>query len=184
METMRNCFYRLKVLYKIRNYLDVDLRIRLCDSLILSKLNYADTVFGPYLLNKTKRTIQRIQNACARFCFPIPRWSHVSPYLNGNKLMNMAERRTLHLATLLFGLIKCEQPSYLFEKLKFSDRRIRSAPRLVYPQHRAAGFRGSFRFAATKCWNDIPPPLRNLKSVVTFKFQLKKYLLDKQCSGS
>lgn len=38
----KNCFYRLKVLYKVRNFLDVELRIRLCDVLILSKHNYAD----------------------------------------------------------------------------------------------------------------------------------------------
>ncbi|CAK1593658.1 unnamed protein product [Parnassius mnemosyne] len=68
-ETMRYCFYRLKVLYQIREYLTVNVRIRLCEALILSKLTHADTVFGECLLVRTKRLIQRVQNACERFYF-------------------------------------------------------------------------------------------------------------------
>ncbi|KAJ8714407.1 hypothetical protein PYW07_002632 [Mythimna separata] len=64
---LRNCFYRLKVLYGIRKYLSIPLRKQLADSLILSRLNYCDTVYGPCLLARTDRLIQRIQNACIRF---------------------------------------------------------------------------------------------------------------------
>ncbi|KAM3967916.1 cytosolic thiouridylase subunit 2 [Aphomia sociella] len=53
LETVKNCYYRLRVLYQMRDYLDVDLRIKLCESLILSKLNYADTVIGECLFGYT-----------------------------------------------------------------------------------------------------------------------------------
>lgn len=61
-----NCFYRLKLLYRIRNYINPQLRLRLCESLVLSKFNYADVMYGPRLLSRTKNAIQRVQNACAR----------------------------------------------------------------------------------------------------------------------
>lgn len=183
-EIVRNCFYRLKVLYRVRAHLSVDIRVKLCDSLILSKLSYADTVFHDCLLSRTKKTIQRLQNACARFCFDIPYRSHVTPFLNKGKLLKMEARRTLHLATLLFGIIKTEKPSYLFDKLNFSIRAVRQAPRLLFPRHKGASFRGSFKYAATKCWNNIPPPIRNVKSLCKFKKDLRDHLLNLQISST
>lgn len=179
-ENASNCFYRLKVLYRIRQHLSVDLRVHLCESLILSKLNYADTVVGERLLARTKSLIQRVQNACARFCFSIPPRCHVTPYLNSSNLMNMKARRDLHFGCLLFGIMLTETPPYLYQKLNFSQRPERMASRLACPRHATAAFRGSFRYAATKCWNNIPPPIRNSKSIFTFKRKYKNYLLDIQ----
>lgn len=184
LEIVRNCFYRLKVLYRVRNYIDVETRIKLCESLVLSKLNYGDTVFGGCLLERTKRMLQRIQNACARFCFPVPRRSHITPFLNRNNLLNMSARRKLHIASLLFEVIKSQEPAYLYNKLNFSQRRVRIAPRLMCCQHRTAAFRGSFRYAATKCWNNLPPPIRNCRSTSTFKHLLKNFLFDEQISAT
>ena len=177
LNTVKQCFFRLKVLYQIREYLSTDIRIRLCETLVLSKLNYADTVVGGCLLGRTKRLIQRVQNSCARYCFPIPRRHHVTPYLNRSGLLNMDSRRLLHFASLLFGLIKNRSPSYLYDKLSFTKRRSRITDRLICPLHKTAAFRGSFRYSATKCWNNIPPPIRDSSSVNTFKLKYKKHLL-------
>lgn len=164
---LQNCFYRLKVLYRIRKYLTVPLRKQLVDGLILSKLNYCDTVYGPCLLSKTERVIQRIQNACVRFCVNIPRRSHVTPYINELKLLKMAARRKLHLANLLFATVRLQNPEYLFKKLTWKDVNSKHGLRsmvcpLLVPMHRTTAFRGCFKFAATRCWNDLPPPLRCL----------------------
>lgn len=184
LEVMRNCFYRIRVLYGIRDFVDVATRLKLCESLILSKLNYADTVTGGCLLARTEKMLQRIQNACARFCFPIPRRAHVTPFLNQNQLLNMSARRTLHFASLLFGVVINEKPPYLFKKLKFAQCKTRFAVRLICPQHQTAAFRGSFRYAATKCWNNLPPPIRNSKSAASFKRSLQLYLLNEQIANS
>jgi hypothetical protein len=182
LEIMRNCFYRLKVLYRVRDYINVETRVKLCESLILSKLNYADTVFGGCLLGRTRKLVQRIQNACARYCFPVPRRSHITPVLNRNDLLNMSARYTYHFASLLFGVVIRQEPSYLYKKLKFSQRAIRITPRLMCPRYRTAAFRGSFRYAATKCWNNLPPPIKNSKSLTSFKHRLRIFLLDNQKS--
>ncbi|CAH2099434.1 unnamed protein product [Euphydryas editha] len=102
---VKNCYYRLKILYRFRDDIDVDLRIKLCESLVLSKLNYADAVTGPRLLSTTKRFIQQVQNACARYCFNIPSKEHVTPFINNAKILKMDYRRQLHFATLLFGIV-------------------------------------------------------------------------------
>lgn len=181
LDIAKNCYYRLKVLYQVRKYLDIDLRIKLSEALVLSKLNYADTVIGECMFAYTKKIIQRIQNSCARFCFTIPRRSHITPFLNRNNLINMQSRRSLHYASLLFGIILYKTPAYLYDKLLFSNR-IRTSSILCCPSHRTAAFRGSFSYASSKCWNNIPPPLKKCSSLHSFKYNYKKHLLSVQKS--
>ncbi|KAJ8714399.1 hypothetical protein PYW07_002624 [Mythimna separata] len=101
----------------------------------------------------------------------------------------MAARRKLHLATLLFDVVATQKPHYLYDKLTWRQTHFKYGLRSVVgplsaPRHRTAAFRGSFRFAATRCWNDLPPPLRVLKTKQPFKYQLKKLLLNTQLSQS
>ncbi|KAG7309940.1 hypothetical protein JYU34_004455 [Plutella xylostella] len=182
-----SCFYRLKVLYRIRPYINTDLRIKLCESLVLSKLNYADTVYGPCLYAKTQRLLQRVQNACARFCHDIPPRAHVTPFINNSGLLKIASRRYLHFACLLFGIVHRHIPEYLYDKLRWSRdfnmyRTRASSYLLLTPQHKTAIFKASFSFNATSCWNRLDPSLRNLKSVASFRSKLKRMLLLKQRS--
>lgn len=184
---VKNCFYRLKILYRIRHLLSVKVRITLCESLVLSRFNYGDLVYGPRLLRKTQRLIQKVQNACCRFSFNISPRSHISPYLNMASMLNMESRRQLHLATLLFGVMKFKNPEYLHSKLKFSTFYDRYYSRSVRPPlslqcHKTVAFTGSFRYQATKCWNNIPPPLRIMTSLHTFRKNIKEMLLEKQKS--
>lgn len=183
---VKSCFYRLKVLYKIRHLLCENARITLCEALILSRLNYGDILYGPRLLSKTQRIIQRIQNACCRFCFSIPPRTHISPYLNKAGMLKMESRRRLHLACLMFDVFKFKKPDYLHDKLKYhsaflarySNRYMRLP--LAYHNHKTAAFEGSFRYRATKCWNTIPPPIRQMKTRHTFKKYFFTYLLQEQ----
>lgn len=189
VNTIRNCFYRLKVLYNIRQFISVDLRVKLCESLVLSKLNYCDIVIGPCLYKKSQTLIQRVQNACARFCFTIPPRTSVTPYLNSSKQLKMKHRQHLHLASLLFGVINTGKPSYLLLKLRWrqQQRALRTTVMhkpLIIPKYKFAAFRGSFRFQATKCWNDLPPPIRNCGSKIGFQRKLREHLLGTQVSGA
>ena len=142
-------------------------------------------VYGPCLLSRTERLIQRVQNACARFCFKIPNRSHVTPYLNVNNVLKMTARRKLHLASLLFGVTKYRKPSYLYEKLTWRQDQYKYTARistnpLRNPKYSTAAFRGSFKYAATHCWNNIPPPLRDLGTLQSFKLHFKNFLLSEQ----
>ena len=180
----KNCLFRLKVLYKVRRFLSENVRLNLCESLVLSRLNYGDVVTGPCLLSTSKRLIQRVQNACIRFCFNIPSRSHITPYLHSKKLLNMHSRRSLHFSALVHSVIKAKRPEYLYKKLEwatytYNSRRTNSIS-LITPFHTTRAFEGSFRFQASKCWNDLPPPLRKPLSKQNIKQKLKLILLEKQ----
>ncbi|GBP80643.1 hypothetical protein EVAR_58901_1 [Eumeta japonica] len=47
-------------------------------------------------------------------------------------------------------------------------------------RHHTAAFRGRFKYAATKCWNNIPPPLKSLSIISSFKLQPKWNLMQIQ----
>ena len=189
MRLVKSCFYRLRVLYKIRNLLSEDARIRLCETLILSILNYGDLVYGPRMLSGAQRLIQRVQNACCRFCFHVPPRSHITPFLDKASMLNMRSRRQLHLASLMFDVVNFARPDYLHRKLRFpTDFDSRYGTRAARPplsthMHRTAAFEGSFRHQATKCWNNVPPPLRDITVKKKFKQMYKLHLLQLQSAG-
>ncbi|KAL4705274.1 hypothetical protein ACJJTC_009382 [Scirpophaga incertulas] len=97
----------------------------------------------------------------------------------------MSARMHLHLATLLFGVVLSKKPSYLYDRLSWSRTMNKyntraSSHLLIYSKHRTTAFRGSWSYSSTKCWNNIPPPLRDLKTVRTFRIRFKQYLLTQQ----
>ncbi|CAG4982095.1 unnamed protein product [Colias eurytheme] len=183
---VRNAFYKLKAFYQFREHLTENIRVTLTEALVLSAFNYCDTVYGPRLYGKTERAIQRVQNACARFCFGIPKREHITPYLNKKCILKMKGRRELHLAGLVFKVIKTGKPVYLYEKLSWAkdshalNTRSKADNKLIIPKHKTKGFRGGFKYSATKIWNDLPPPLRLDMAYITFKKKLKIFLFQKQ----
>lgn len=183
---IKNSFYRLKTLYNIRKYLSESVRKTLVEAIVLSQFNYCDAVYGPRLYNKTKRAIQRVQNACTRFCYNIPNRAHITPYLNEKNILKMETRRQLHLTCLVHKVALKKRPKYLFEKLEWvkdvqqRNTRRREANKLVIPTHRTSNFKGSFKYSAAKIWNNLPPPLRQSMSQLTLKRYISRELLTLQ----
>lgn len=185
-EKIKNAFFKLKLMYRLRPYISEGLRIHLVDLLVLSPFNYCDTVYGPRLNSNTENAIQRVQNACMRFCFRIPKRGHITPYMNEKGILNMRARRELHYACLTQRVIWSKSPIYLFEKLtwkknlKRSNLRSVSSNLLQIPCHKSSRFRGCFKFKTAKIWNDLPPPLRIKMSVKCFRSKYKVALQKKQ----
>ncbi|KAI5636771.1 reverse transcriptase (RNA-dependent DNA polymerase) domain-containing protein [Phthorimaea operculella] len=144
----RTCLYRLKIFYKIRHLLSTDVRLKICESLILSRLNYCDVVIGPCLLSTSKKLIQRVQNACTRFCYKVPPRTHITPVLNNHGILNMESRRYLHFSSLVHSVVKFKSPPYLFSKLKWATYNFNSRNKnsflLKTPFHKTRAFEGSF----------------------------------------
>ena len=65
-ETVSSCYASLAILRKLRNMAPFDLRKRLAETLILSKLDYCDLVFYPLPAKLLKR-LQRVQSSAACF---------------------------------------------------------------------------------------------------------------------
>lgn len=184
LDKVRCAFFKLKVLYGLRDYLAEDVRKILVELLILSPFDYCSAVYGPRITQKIAGSIQRVQNACARFCYKIPKRAHVTPYLNENKLLKMEARRELHFACLVHKVMRNQMPEYLFDKFSFRsdahyvNTRSKHNNLMFVPGCKLENSRRCFKCKSAKIWNNLPPPLRNnIVSIQSFKKKYKLLLL-------
>ena len=144
-------------------------------------MDYRDCVYGPCLYRKTQRRLQRMQNACAKFCFRIPPRHHVSPCFAKYSMLNMNKRRQLHLATLILKVVRNKQPRYLYSLITWSRNRhvhsTRAREQLaIIPKHKYTNFQCSLSYYSAVVWNRLGMALRSM-SIRVFKDHLTKDLL-------
>jgi len=176
-------FCVLRSLYSARDVLPRQLKIILCDSLILSKVNYCDVVYGPCLDAVDRRRIQRIQNSCLRYIYGLRRRDRVSHLIRQSGWLGMAERRSLHAATMFHRIIKTGIPSYLTCRIRYRtdvhNINVRRKDFLTIPKHRLEYFKRSFSYCIALTYNKIPAHLKSL-STLSFKLKLRQILIDHQ----
>lgn len=172
----QSAYAKLRSLYHLRNYISKEAKLKLSDSLVLSRLNYCDAVYGPCITAENVHKLQKVQNSCVRFALHVPYRDHISPYLSDIGWMDMRTRRWVHLCCLVYKVIKSQKPEYLSEKLeKRSEAHTQTTRRcnstLSIPVHSTAHFKNSFSYQAANIYNQIPDDLKNL-SYLSFKSSL------------
>lgn len=175
---LQKCYLALRNLYRNKAFLNIELKKKLSDSLVLSLMNYADIVYGPCLDVKTADRLQKIQNNCIRLIYNLTRYDHVSNKINETGWLNMRYRRQLHLVCFVHKLLRTRCPSYLFNKLKFRSSyhniNVRSQNLLNIPRHRTTFFRRSFSYCSSKLYNAVPTEFKsyNLQRFRTSMYNL------------
>lgn len=171
----------LKQLYSQRDIMSSNLKLQLCNSLIISKLSYCDTVYGPALLNVDSMRLQRIQNSCYRFSFGIRKFeTGISEKIQQSGQLKLEKLRKLHLLSITHKVLKTKTPGYLHIKLQklhnFSNsRETRHKHLLKIPRHATALFTRSFSYNACCEYNKLPSEFYHY-TLVNFKKRLKTLL--------
>ncbi|KAK3928239.1 RNA-directed DNA polymerase from mobile element jockey [Frankliniella fusca] len=184
--TYKKSIAALHGLRRHKNMLPTEVRKRLVESLILPIIDYGCTVtFG--MVVKCSDMLQRIQNACARFVFSLPRDCHISKYLIKLNWLSVKQRRNFYSVCLLKKILYYKCPTYLFEKFTFvaticERARRDDKPQLRLQQHLTDKERGAFWIAAVVLWNQLPASVLNCKSIDSFKNQAHKYITQHQLS--
>lgn len=179
---LQKSYCKLKTLYIHKDFLSPDIKLRLCDALILSNLAYCDIVFWPALLSKDKNSLQKIQNSCLRFIYNLRKFDHISDKFRESHWLNLDERFQLHMACLIYKINNLKLPEYLFLKLiKGSlthDCPTRSRDLYTVPRHNSAQFERSFVYNATKIYNSLPPNIKSASSLPKFRDHIKNLLFN------
>lgn len=182
---IRSGYSNLKLIYNKRKFLDVKLKSLLCDTLVLSRLNYCDCLYGPNIDSRDARRIQVLQNACLRLIYGVRRRRPISHKLASNRWLNMANRRFLHAASFYHSVLLHKCPPYLYERITFRSDvhnvHIRFKGTLSIPAHKTESFKWSFTYQIAKVYNSLPDSLKTLP-LKKFKSCLKRDLLVKQNS--
>lgn len=147
---IRKVFSSLAQARRSFDCLPTSVRIRIVQCLILPQIDYGSLLFtdmSKTLLSK----LQKAENACIRFCTNASRFEHITPYYVKLGLLKLVDRRVVFNASLVWKVIKKNQPEYLREMFKFSARHC---DRLVIPQHRTSKYSDSFCVTSCRIYND------------------------------
>jgi hypothetical protein len=157
--------FHIRSLAMIRDHLPRDLTSSLCTSLVLSRLDYCNSLLAG-IPKCSLRPLQLAQNMAARLVFRTSKYSHVTPLLQQLGWLPIAKRIEEKMLMLTFKSINGLGPSYLSDLLhtKVSSRCLRSSDgqSLAIPlfKLRTVGDR-SFCSAGPRLWNALPQFMRN-----------------------
>lgn len=171
------------ILYQIgrlREFLPLQTRAQLVRALIMPHFDYGSVVYGGLSAGLGRR-LDMALNACVRFVFGASRFEHVSQYYDRLGWLRLAERRAYLLGGLLYKIINSGIPAYLFNILKFSNKKMyglrSSQHNLMIPNHTSTAFHESFLVRSAHLWNLIPLSWRGA-SYETFLANLRAYVVS------
>lgn len=178
----KKCYGTLKYLYRVQCILPTNLKLQLCESLILPIMDYCISLYGPLLTNLDMYRLQKILNNCIRYSFHLRKFDHISEYFKSVKWLNVASRIKYYLLLTLHKIILTDTPKYLSDKIKLRsdvhDRITRHCNMIDIPIHCTSKFENSFSYLSS-WYNDLPNNFKNM-SVIGFKSALKQHLLNTQ----
>lgn len=184
------CFGALRQLRSVRQYVNVPVIQTMVTSLVLSRLDYANSVlYGLPAVNI--RRLQSVQNAAARLVFNLRRSDHVTDALICLHWLRVTERIRFKMAVLVYRSLHGSAPSYLANFCAVSSipgrRALRSADttRLDVPRTRCStiGAR-SFPVGGAVVWNSLPLDVTSAPSLPVFRRRLKSFLFRQSFPGA
>ena len=173
--TVSGCYATLSILRKLKYLAKYELRKQLAETLILSKLDYADLVFYP-LPQFLLRRLQRVQSAASSFVLG----HYVKNFRDILKIgwLPINERRDLNLLKSCFKALHNTEtwPDYLKIIKQECPKELRSSNsiRLVVPTKN-----GTFQDNASKLFNNLPETIRTCKDYRTLLRLSRNFLRNR-----
>ena len=172
------CYTTLRLLHRIKSFLNTDQLKTLVCSLVLSKIDYCNALY--YGINQQNiKKLQGVQNSAARLVYKI-NWfdrRHVSHLIKELHWLRVKERIVFKTLLTVHKCITNQAPLDLANKLTFStsDR----TRKLNIKSHKSLYGSRAFSVCGPKLWNGLPQNLRMEDDTLQFKKNLKTFLFTK-----
>ena len=182
--TVRACNLSLMNLWKIGNTLTIDLKVRLVNTLIHSRLDYCNSLLAGASAKDLWR-LQKVQNAATRFIAGRRSLNSTSEIRKQLHFLPVKERINYKLCLLTYKALNGLAPAYLSGLVQLRKHKLKNLRRdtdisyLERKYTRYCSSKGAFSVAAPAVWNDLPKPLRDNASVLSFKANLKTHFFKK-----
>ena len=170
----------LRNLWRIRRFIDNKTCHHAVRALIISRLDYCNSLFT-LLLGKDIKRLKSIQNRAARLVFNVGRATPTTPLLRELHWLPIPQRIQFKLCLHNHKIITSSAPEYLSNCISLykPSRTLRSSQdttRLQIPRSNYSFSAKCFGVTAPKAWNNIPQHIREMTSTPLFKQHLKTYL--------
>ena len=174
--------YQLRNIHNIRGKLNFDTAKTVVQALILSKLDYCNS-----LLAGTPEChlswLQQVQNMACRVVCNLRKYDHVSALMYSLHWLKVRECITHKIAYLVHCCKMRLAPQYLIDVLPTAthNHSLRSSTSGNIPSAKCRTSlvsEGSFSAVGPKIWNSLPPGVWSEKSSDRFRKGLKTFLFD------
>ncbi len=171
----QSALYSLRCISKVRKCLDLDTTKTLVQALVISKLDYSNSVlFG--VNSGYLRKLQVVQNSAARVIIRVRRREHVTPILHKLHWLPIPIRVKFKVLMICFKCMNNLAPKYLSDLLEpyTPGRSLRNRQNtLTTKRSRSKAGDQCFSIFAPVLWNSLPTGIRSITNVNAFKKSLK-----------
>ena len=176
----RSAYAALRQISSIRHNLTLHATVTLICSLVLSRLDYCNSL----LINAPKEQIkklQKIQNSAARLALKIKKSDHITPALKQLHWLPIEARIIYKVCLHCHNFFTDNSPAYISDLLSVyqPSRALRSSDdhfTLTIPRMSKQIGERAFSYAAPTHWNSLPRHIRQQTSTPAFKRTLKTHL--------
>ena len=178
------CFFQLRRLRQLRNVISPQALQRVVSALILSRLDYCNSVLAGFPASALA-LLQRVQNSAAMLVAGLGPRDHVTSALRTLHWLPVVQRIQYKLCVLTHAAFYKYGPVYLTELFvpvsQLPGRsRLRSADSFMLDVPRVKSSVGgrAFSVSGPRAWNDLPQSLRATSDFLVFKRQLKTHFFN------
>lgn len=180
---VRSCRHQLRSIAKIRRNLNKETCQTLISSLVLSRIDYANSLLTG-LPKSTLHKLQLVQNAAARLLSGARYTDNITPIRKELHWLPVCYRIEFKLLTLCFKALRGDMPAYITDDVELYRPRqhLRSADAglLTVPQSRLQTYGNRcYDYAMAVSWNALPSHLRSERDLSRFKKSQKTFLFRK-----
>ena len=175
-------FHCLQNVVRIRHQLDTQTVKTIIQALVISKLNYCNSILLG-IPNYNIAKLQRTQNMASRMVYKLPKFSHITQYLFDAHWLKIPQRIEFKVISIMYKCVNNTAPEYLRE-LVLSDKELpqhtlRSNSRSSLPtslSRISLVHDCSFKSQGPRLWNRVDIDIRNATNYTVFKSKLKTFL--------
>ena len=174
-ESRQHLFFHLRRLRQVRRRVGKDITIRLVLEVIMSWLDYCNSVLAG-LPQSTLQPLQRVQDAAARLICDVPYHEHITPHLRELHWLPVRSRIEYKLCLTMYNVHNGRRPSYLSDMFQPADTpsrplRLRSADSSSYvkPRLRTKFGEQAFSHSGPAAWNQFQSTPDNCRISLCFQ---------------
>ena len=186
LSVTKSCYFNLRRIKQIIAYLDDPTLQLLVSALVLSRIDYCNSLYFN-LPDITLKPLNKVFNYAARLVCRVPLYSHVTPLIICLHWLPIKYRIIFKICTLMFKLKDNFAPVYLKCLVNLpnkSNLRSSTANHYFIPSINHIFAKRSFSYAGPFLWNNLPSNLTKCNSLLSFRRGLKTFLFNKFLENS
>ena len=178
-EKCKSAYYHIRNIGRIKHSLSTNLRIQLVHNLILSKLDYCNSLLA--LVNqKNIKKLQKVENAAVRMVYNLSQRTPTSKYLQEAHFLPVSYRICFKLCLIMFKVLMNRTPLYIRDNFTLYEpsralRVGRDNLNFVYNFN----LRKDIFSKMILYWNELPLDIRESSNETIFKSRLKTFYFEK-----